>query len=437
MKQASYILEKMRNFLFTKEFCNSYKINEKDFVRTRILTIQVIFFFILNLPKRSIAIELLNFSLFLIKDVSRAAITKARAKLAPHAFIGLNQVLVKEFYTDNQTNTFCGFTLIAIDGSLVELPLNSPQIEQKYGAASNQTNCKKPMARSSSAFDVLNGITLDAILAPYQASERDLAIQHIENLCSFNLSQSFLLLFDRGYPSAALIIYLLLNNINFLMRSNTQFMKEVNEVIALNKKDTIIKFKAKRAGEAWKALKKLFPHLNSKDCFSLRVLVVTLSTGEKEILLTSLLDKIQYPYKIFKDLYFKRWGIEEEYGFKKGSIEIENFSGKSCTAVEQDFYAAIMVGNVHALLAYEAQNEMKQQEKAGSNKYDYKINKNVGVAILKDNLIDALIQPNICLKAFSNRIKQVMKRNLVPIRPGRSRPRKKKHLNHKYHMNKR
>jgi hypothetical protein len=127
MKQASYILERMRNFLFSEEFCNNYRMNQKDFIRTRILTFQVIFFFILNLPKRSIAIELLNFTSFLTKGVSRPAITKARSKLAPEAFIGLNQVLVKEFYINNKTKTFCGFTMIAIDGSLIELPLKSPQ----------------------------------------------------------------------------------------------------------------------------------------------------------------------------------------------------------------------------------------------------------------------------------------------------------------------
>jgi hypothetical protein len=80
-----------------------------------------------------------------------------------------------------------------------------------------------------------------------------------------------------------------------------------------------------------------------------------------------------------------------------------------------------MVGNVHALLAHEAQNEIEQQETSYEKKYDYKINKNIGIAILKDNLIEA----------------RLMKKNLVPIRPERSFSRKKKHLCHKYHMNQR
>lgn len=377
----------------------------------------------------------MNFSSFLPKDVSKAAITKARAKLSPEAFIGVNQVLVKEFYTDNKTKNFYGFTLIAIDGSLIEMPLNSPKITEKYGTTSNQTDCKKPMARSSSVLDVLNGITLNAILAPYGASERDLATQHIKNIVELNLQQPFLLLLDRGYPSLELIIYLTMMGINFVMRSNTQFLKEINDTIASGKKDTIVELSAsKLKGEAWENLKALFPSLTKKTCFSLRVLLIELSTGEIEVLLTSLLNKKIYSHKIFKDLYFKRWNIEEEYDFKKNSIEIENFSGKSCIAVEQDFHATILVGNVHALLAYEAQNEMGSEMIGNPTKYQYKINRNVSIAILKNSFIEVLIDPEISLSSYCNRVKLLMKRNLIPIRPGRNYSRKKKHLSQKYHM---
>jgi hypothetical protein len=57
---------------------------------------------------------------------------------------------------------------------------------------------------------------------------------------------------------------------------------------------------------------------------AIRVLRIDLinSKEEEEILLTSLTD-------VFSDLYFLRWGIEENYKFYKVRIEIENFSGFS------------------------------------------------------------------------------------------------------------
>lgn len=431
MNQVSHILEKMRVTLLSQEFCHQFRMNSTDFIRNRILPFHAIFCFILNLPKKSIAVELLKFSSFLPKDaVSCAAITKARSKLSPKAFIGLNRVLVKEFYSA-KVKTFSDFILAAIDGSFLELPISSLEIEQKYGTANNQY-IKKPMALSSSVYDILNGITLDSILTHNRASERDLAFQHIENISNLSLQKPFLLLFDRGYPSLELIIFLMVKGVNFLMRSTTSFLKEVNEVRISGKRDIIIKFQARLSGEVWESMKSSFPHLNKKDYFSVRVIVVPLSNGENEILLTSLEDNIKYPYSIFKDLYFKRWKIEIEYKFKKSSIEIENFSGKTSIAVEQDFHATILAGNVHSLLVQEAEDE--KDESIKSRKYPYKINKNVGFATLKYDLIEVLIDPGRCLISFCNKVKRSMKRNMVPIREGRNFPRTTKYRFNKYHM---
>ena len=56
-------------------------------------------------------------------------------------------------------------------------------------------------------------------------------------------------------------------------------------------------------------------------------------------------------------LYHLRWNIEENYKFYKNIAKIENFSGRSKTAIEQDFYATIFACNVSALLMSEAQEE--------------------------------------------------------------------------------
>ena len=65
-------------------------------------------------------------------------------------------------------------------------------------------------ARTSQLFDVENHITLDAILAPYRTGERDLARQHMDALrCRASAKIPTIILFDRGYPSLALIVYLL------------------------------------------------------------------------------------------------------------------------------------------------------------------------------------------------------------------------------------
>jgi IS4 transposase len=390
MKTASYIFEKMKKHLHSEVFKKNNRIGPTSFLRIRLLPFTVIFLFILNLLRKSIPKERIAFckNCEIKENFSRAAVTKARAKISPKAFIEMNHILLKEFYDDNPFKKFHGLITMAIDGSTVELPIDSQEILNKYGCASNQTISKVPMARVSSLYDVVNGITWDANMAPYNSSERALAIQHLEaiKLLAIDLQQ-LLIIFDRGYPSLALIVYLLKNGHHFLMRSSTQFLKEVNDVMNAGKRDTTIQISLKRATRGAKAeLKELFPHINFNQMITIRIVIVILSTGEQEILITSLLEKEKYSYEIFRELYFKRWGTEENYKFFKVCLEIENFSGKSCIAIEQDFYATVLAANARALLDLEAMHEINCEqhisEYSKQKKYTHAINKEIAILLL-------------------------------------------------------
>jgi hypothetical protein len=439
MKKASQIFEVMKEYLHSKGFLDKCRKSPKHFLRLRQLPHTTLFLLILNLLKDSIPKELNSFcKICKTSTTTRAAITKARAKLNPSAFISMNDLLIQEFYCDNDVKLFHGLIPLAVDGSTLELPLNSPGILEKYGFASNQTDRKIPMARISQLFDVINGICLDAIIGPYESSERDLAILHIENMKGMNIDilSKIVIIFDRGYPSLPLIVYLLKNNIHFVLRSNKQFLKEVNEVLHSRKRDVVLNISLRRASSGAKVeLKKLFPNLNMDEIISFRVVIVTLKTGEEEILLTSLLDEKKYPYSIFCELYFKRWGIEENYKFHKVGLEIENFSGMTCHAVEQDFHATVLATNARAILSLEAFEELKQNTNKKEKKYTYEINKNVSMDALKGEFVFVLLNPTANIEAFCSEIKSVMKKNLVPIRPGRNFIRIIKHGRRKYHMN--
>jgi hypothetical protein len=52
------------------------------------------------------------------------------------------------------------------------------------------------LARISQVYDPLNGLILDAIIAPYQQDERDLLVEHLAAL-----EAGSLLLLDCGYPA--------------------------------------------------------------------------------------------------------------------------------------------------------------------------------------------------------------------------------------------
>jgi hypothetical protein len=87
---------------------------------------------------------------------------------------------------------------------------------------------------------------------------------------------------------------------------------------------------------------------------------IGLGQGQVEILMTSLLDSNQYPTNQFKELYFKRWGVETFYDELKTKLRIEHFSGYSNQSILQDFKAALFVSNVQTLIISELEEELKE-----------------------------------------------------------------------------
>lgn len=291
------------------------------------------------------------------------------------------------------------------------------------------------MSRISYAYDPLNGLTLDCIMNPYECCERTMAIKHISEIEPSNCAED-LYLFDRGYPSIGLIFSLNQNNKQFVCRSNTNWLSIVNQVFKSGKKDEIVEINPRMLkGEKIEIFKKQFPNVCLKSTIKLRVLNIELPTGEQEILVSSLLDKRRFPYKIFKDLYHLRWGVEENYKFHKVRLEVENFSGKTTHAIEQDFNATVFIGNARAIIAQEAEEE-EEQTYQKKYKYEYKINKNISISVLKDSIIQALLDPENDLQVFCENIKKTMKRSIVPIKPERMNLHTRKNCR-KYPMNRR
>ncbi|MFT5318191.1 MAG: hypothetical protein ACI8RA_001453 [Chlamydiales bacterium] len=114
---------------------------------------------------------------------------------------------------------------------------------------------------------------------------------------------------------------------------------------------------------------------------------------------------------------------------------MENFSGKTCLAVEQDFHATVFTANLRALLAHEVTEESKSKgEESSKRMYEYKINKNVSVSFLKNELVKVLLDLKENIELFCESTKRSMAQYLVPVRPGRSFKRIRSHPKRKYFM---
>ena len=68
-------------------------------------------------------------------------------------------------------------------------------------------------------------------------------------------------------------------------------------------------------------------------------------------------------YKEMKELYIQRWEIEKCFNVLKNKLELENITGQSYTAIEQDFNAQILVHNIIQDVKNEAEKKLNGLKK--------------------------------------------------------------------------
>jgi hypothetical protein len=354
---------------------------------------------------------------FNIRELTKSAFTKARAKLNPWAFKRLNEVATDTFYQGANYKKWHSKRVLAVDGTRLVLP-NHKSIVEEFGqhGFGPKADSNKSLALGSVLYDVLNQICLDAQLAPYDASERDLLVDHLERV-----EQGNLLLLDRGYSCFWLLFLLKAKKIDFCIRLQEQWWLDVKDFTDSNENERIVTFKLPK-----KDREKLKDYPEFQDTtITCRLIKVLLETGEKEILCTSLLDDKEYKHEEFKGLYHLRWNIEEAYKLLKSRIEVERFSGKTALAVRQDFYAKIFLMTLTAAYAYPIEEKVKSEFIADQKrKYNQKTNKTNALAMTRSLLIPLFFKKlvNESIRAFDD----IVYKTREIIRPNRSNPRNKK-----------
>jgi len=385
------------------------------------LPFPVLVTYIINLIRKSLQFEISSFASFIgLPDVSKQAFSQARKKLSPEVFVSLNRSLVTEFYSDNEIKTFKGLRVLAVDGSTIRLPKTN-ELYEHFGT--NQKG-NVPLANTSVLYDVLNHITLNATLVSYrETSEKTMAMEHFEEL--FDLDRkvtgnqhSDLLVFDRGYLSHFLMFFLREKNKNFLFRA-TATITEIVNVIKSGNKDAIIDIVLTKEKLRFRPDFKKYAVNLENNSIKVRVATYELSSGETEILVTSLIDQNEFTYDDLFNLYAKRWNIEENYKLYKCIAEIENFSGESKLAIEQDFYATVFTCNAGSLLSQEAQDEVNLESAEKDIKYTYKINRNILIGTIKNEILEIFLGDQDIAQSCEQ-LKKRLKRSLVAVRPGRS-----------------
>lgn len=413
-KSGVFFVGICKKFIQSPEVKNLYRVKVSDFTRNRKFGFEGLVYCLICLLRQNIQIELNKYIKSIDKssradlsNISSSAFVQHRKKLKPEMFYDLNAVVVNEYYNNNDENVdlYKGYRLLAIDGSAITLPVNK-NTKQVYGVYNNQNKSNDVvLGRASVLYDLLNDLAIDAKLSPFKTSELDLAITHIQHL-----QKNDIVIMDRGYPSFKIMYELKKHNADFIIRCKTSFSSITQAFFESDKKEDIV--------ELFPGQKKSFLGLvyNKKSSIKVRLVKIELSSGETEILITSLLNTEEFLYEKFEALYFKRWGIETYYDKFKNIIGVEKFSGTSSQFIQQEFNCAVYLSNMQSILTKDAQAEV--EEKYKHRKYEYKINSSLSLCFIREKLISIFTSDDND-EQILNELKTLFIRNVVPIRPGR------------------
>jgi hypothetical protein len=387
--------------------------SEHDFSRDRKLPFERIVGIIINMPKRSLSVEIHEFFDSLgkgMEECTKGAVSLQRGKLDSLFFKVWNKWLVDTFYHfyGDHIKRWRSFILQAVDGSTAYL-LNKPEVVKHFGTQDNQ-HVSIPMARIMQVQDVLNDITVWGDIFPITQSEQSIMARQVQHLAPDSLT-----LFDRGYPGYGLM-YLMLNEEtprHFVMRCRSNFNEEVSQFLRSRKRSKIVYLTPDR-----NAIAMLGEHgyiVTKTTTLKVRMVKITLPGGEQEVLLTSLYDEKLYTVEDLYYLYGLRWRIETTYFKQKNQQQMEQFSGHRVICIQQDYTAGLFTANLQSLIEKQCENYLQQIN--AKRKYRYRINRNVSWASLKHNIVKLFLENKS--SEILLYLQKAFERNIEPVRPGR------------------
>jgi hypothetical protein len=413
------------NYLSSKikaeEFKANYKVNQKDFTRDRTLSFSLVTVFILTGIKMSLGNRIRKFfkSLGDVKNlVAPSSIYKARKKIKYELYKRLTKETVYIYYHRNKyVKRWRNRLLWAVDGSSINLP-NSEETRAYYSKATNQTSTVQIQGLGTFLYDVLNEVIINAEL-----TEKKYEVDVVLDTVTQHYAEDAIIIYDRGYANYSLIATHCYQSRDYLIRlPSSQTFPAVCNFIESNETDQLVRISVS------KKQKKYVEENNLPTQVEVRLIKVTLSTGETEILITSLLDKELYPYDDFHDLYFQRWGVETCIGRLKNLLDIQRFSSGFDLEILQDFHAIVFLSSLESVITKEDEEVISSKD--SSNKYEYKINKAISYAEVSDSIVELLLQTQRPIEDIFEDIEHIVKINLTPIRPNRSFPRNKSSTAH-------
>jgi hypothetical protein len=355
--------------------------------------------------------EFFNFDLLKSPELipTAAAFCQPRQKVKSDVFVDLDQDLPSDFYNSNSWESWHDYRLVAIDGSTAHVfdsEENAEFFKGWHGKNGKGELC--PKARLSLAYDPLNRLIVDAQISPTSSGENQLAELHMKESSPQDLN-----IFDRGYLSYRLMKEHERLDLHYCGRVSTSlFTNLTDDFLESEEDDDVVEYIPTHVAELRYKIQG-----GETGSIKVRLIKITLDSGEVEVLETNVFDK-RLRVSSFNKLYHLRWGVEEEFKRLKCRDHLEEFSGTKKEIMMQDFHAAILRLNLSTVISMEARKGLKAE--GSKNKYYHATNMSLALGYLAITL--RKLRENSTEKEMATLLLNIthsLERSSIPIRPDR------------------
>ena len=308
---------------------------------------------------------------------------------------------------------------------------NSPELKDYCGLQKGQEgSVGRVRGRCLGVYDCLNKIMAITRLDPYNVSEKRQIEEEIDNVLKIYKNEKIILICDRFYFGILFVNELNKKGIKYIIRMQNKHYKK--EKLEMQSNDEEVNLKVRTNSVFYAETEEERNELKKIKYVKTRIIKTIISSGEEEHLATNL-SKEELSSKEAEELYFGRWSIEKAFDIIKNKVKIENFTSHKVIGVEQDFYSQMFLYNILEDIRIDT-GEIVKGQKEGL-KYDYKVNTNVMVGMLREKLMEIVLSEGEEIEKKRDEFIELTKKYLVPIKPGRSFPCKKMHSMNKYRHN--
>ena len=404
----------LSRWLFTKN-------PDTDFTREKKWSFSKIIKFMISMEGKSLKDELYEYFDYEYETPSNSSFNQRRAQILPETF----EFLFREFTNafERKDLTYKGYKLIACDGSDLSISLN-PNDKTTY--FQSQPTDKGFNQLHLNAFYDLLGRTYTDILIQNGREENEKRTM-CDMIDRYSTNDKVIFIADRGYENYNIFAHTEERGAYYLIRAKDIDSTGILGAMTLPKSNSFDtrasitlttsqtkEIKANKEKYKFVPSRSTFDYLNKDNRFydiTFRIVRFPISEESYECIITNL-PETDFDSTEIKRLYQMRWGIETSFRELKYAIGITQFHAKKTDYIKQEIWTKLLLYNFCEIITTHV--VVKQKE---SRKHIYQVNYTRAIRICCYFLRTK--------KARSN-IEKLIGHELLPVRPGRTDPRKVK-----------